>query len=189
MDSNNPKDEAIREGDPPFLCNDDRDEAIRPDSEKSPADPERQKRARWRIYAAALWAVGTGLMLIFMFDSDLIWGVPAPWVGWFVIGVAVLGVLGVNVFSRSVLRWALIAGLITAIAPTGLYFIWASIWGFGTIFDPPPGTHAAAKEAMRGAFVLGIVFGLPLFVVGAIIGAVIVTVLAKANSRRTKRCT
>jgi hypothetical protein len=106
MDSKNPNDAAIREGDPPYRSNDNRDEERRLDYEKSQRDLERQKRTKGRFYAT-LWAVGIGLMFIFMFDGYLIGSVPAPWVGWFVIGVAILGLLGVNVYSGGPLDYRL----------------------------------------------------------------------------------
>ena len=86
--------------------------------------------------------------------------------------------------GRLVLRWGLLAGLITALAPTGLYFLWAWGWGTRSLLDAPPGTPATAKDAMGLAFVFGIVFGLPLFAVGAIIGAVIARVKWANNAKQ-----
>jgi hypothetical protein len=69
------------------------------DGSQPPVDPERRKRARGDLFAAP-WGIGAGLMLILLFDGYRINGViPAPWFGWLLIGVALLGLIGVNVFA------------------------------------------------------------------------------------------
>jgi hypothetical protein len=100
MAVDDPSDGAIRQGEPPYRSDPSPEGASKHKSAPSAAeDVERHKRARGRGYFA-LFAIGTGLMFIFLFDGYLLSGlVPMPWVGWFVIGVGVLGLLGFNVFS------------------------------------------------------------------------------------------
>ena len=68
-------------------------------AEKLVQTPEEEvrKRKRWRVFAT-IWALGGGLLLVFLGRDWLINGLPAPWVGYALIVVSILGVLRVNVF-------------------------------------------------------------------------------------------
>jgi hypothetical protein len=66
---------------------------------ESAADRERRKRRNGRVLVS-LWAIGGGLILVFSpeYKGWRISVVPASWVGYFLIAIGVLGLLGVNLF-------------------------------------------------------------------------------------------
>lgn len=99
MAIDDPSEGAFRQGEPPYRSDPAPEAASKHQPVPSAAEVvERQKRARGRVFFA-LFAIGTGLMFIFLFDGYLLNGlVPVPWLGWFVIAVGVLGLLGFNVF-------------------------------------------------------------------------------------------
>lgn len=46
----------------------------------------------------SFWAIGGGTLFILFFDGWLINGIPAPWLGYVLIAVGLLALMGFNVF-------------------------------------------------------------------------------------------
>ena len=72
MDPNNPNDEAVREGDPPFRAYDGRDTERRPDSGKSPIE----KTSATRSIAITILLVGISLLLFLAWFGTMLFLVP-----------------------------------------------------------------------------------------------------------------
>ena len=68
------------------------------DPSDGPADPERRKRANARVLWS-LYVIGVGFVLVVFCGDWQVNRIPAPWFGWSLIGIGVLGLLGFNVFS------------------------------------------------------------------------------------------
>jgi ABC-type amino acid transport substrate-binding protein len=91
---------------------------------------------------------------------------------------------------KLILAWGVVGGAIAVLVPAAAFFVWAWIRdeGFSLVAlphqHPPPMSLAAAREALASTCIGVIVFGLPLFTLGSIVG--IVVALVKRVDKRNQ---
>ena len=96
---------------------------------------------------------------------------------------------------RLALSWGLVVGAVAVLVPAVLTFVIS--WVRGEVFDlagiahrrPAPMSAEAAAEAFYLTFFLLVIFGLPLFAFGSIVGAVVGVKKARKRNPQPRRCT